>query len=167
VHDIDIARWLLDTEVAAVQAFAPRRSSHAAGHLQDPLVLVLEMTNGALVDVEAAVNIAYGYDIRGEIVAETGTVELAESSDVIVKRDGCYRGHVPGDWRERFVRAYDTELQQWIDAVSSGTSTGPSCWDGYAATVVCDAGLQAFHSGKRVEVAMREQPAMYDVKAGV
>jgi myo-inositol 2-dehydrogenase / D-chiro-inositol 1-dehydrogenase len=167
VHDIDIARWLLDAEVAAVQAFAPRRSSHAAGHLQDPLVLVLEMTNGTLVDVEAAVNIAYGYDIRGEIVAETGTVELAESNDVIVKRDGCYRGHVPGDWRERFVRAYDAELQQWIDAVSTGTSTGPSSWDGYAATVVSDAGLQAFHSGKRVEVAMREQPALYDAKAGV
>ena len=74
---------------------------------------------------------------------------------------------MPGDWRERFVRAYDAELQQWIDAVSSGTSTGPSCWDGYAATVVCDAGLQAYHSGKRVEVAMREQPALYDVRAGV
>ncbi len=161
VHDIDIARWLLDAEVAAVQAFAPRRSSHAAKDLQDPLMLVLEMTSGALTDVVTAVNIGYGYDIRGEIVGETGTVELAESNDVVVKQDGSYRGRVPGDWRERFVRAYDAELQQWIDAVSADTSTGPSSWDGYAATVVCDAGMQAFHSGERVEVAMREQPALY------
>jgi myo-inositol 2-dehydrogenase / D-chiro-inositol 1-dehydrogenase len=162
VHDIDIARWLLDAEVAAVQAFAPRRSSHAAKDLQDPLMLVLEMTSGALTDVVTSVNIGYGYDIRGEIIGETGTVELAESNDVVVKQDGYHRGRVPADWRERFAGAYDLELQQWIDAVSAGTSTGPSSWDGYAATVVCDAGMQAFHSGKRVEVAMREQPALYD-----
>lgn len=140
VHDFDIARWLLDTEVAAIQAFAPRRSSHAANDLQDPLMLVLEMASSALTDVVTAVNIGYGYDIRGEIVGETGTVELAESDDA--------------------------ELQQWIDAVSAGTSTGPSSWDGYAATVVCDAGMQAFHSGQRVEVAMREQPALYDATTG-
>jgi myo-inositol 2-dehydrogenase/D-chiro-inositol 1-dehydrogenase len=162
VHDIDIARWLLDAEVAAIRAFAPRRSSHAAKDLQDPLVLMLEMTSGALTDVVTAVNIGYGYDIRGEIIGETGTVELAESNDVVIKQDGYYRGRVPADWRERFVRAYDAELQQWIDAVSTGTSTGPSSWDGYAATVVCDAGMEAFHSGQRVEVAMREQPALYD-----
>jgi myo-inositol 2-dehydrogenase / D-chiro-inositol 1-dehydrogenase len=162
VHDIDIARWLLDAEVAAVRAFAPRRSSRAAEHLQDPLMLVLEMTSGALTDVVTAVNIGYGYDIRGEIVGETGTVELAESNDVVVKQDGYYRGHVPADWRERFVRAYDAELQQWIDAVRAGTPAGPGSWDGYAATVVCDAGLQAFHSGQRVKVALREQPALYN-----
>jgi predicted dehydrogenase len=67
VHDIDISRWLLDAEVAAVQTLAPRRSSHAAEGLQDPLLLVLEMASGALVDVETAVNTGYGYDIRGEI----------------------------------------------------------------------------------------------------
>ena len=49
---------------------------------------MLEMANGALVDIEAAVNIAYGYDIRGEIFGETGTIELAESSRIIVKREG-------------------------------------------------------------------------------
>ena len=165
VHDIDISRWLFDAEVTAIQVHAPRRSSLAAEHLQDPIVLMLEMANGALADVEAAVNIAYGYDIRGEIVGETGTVELAESNDVIVKRDGCYSGRIPGDWRERFIRAYDAELQQWINAVSCGTSNGPSSWDGYAATVICDAGVQAFQSGKRVEVTMREQPDLYNAGA--
>jgi len=60
VHDIDTSRWLLSSEVVAVQLLNPRRSSLAASQLQDPLILVLEMANGALVDIEAAVNIAYG-----------------------------------------------------------------------------------------------------------
>ncbi len=161
VHDIDISRWLLDSEVAAAQLFRPRRSRRAPDGLDDPLILILEMTNGVVVDIEAAVTIHYGYDIRGEVLGETGSVALAQSSAVVVKREGRFAGRVPDDWRERFVRAYDTELQQWVNAVTAGTSTGPSAWDGYAATVVTDAGIEALHSGNRVTVSLREQPAIY------
>jgi myo-inositol 2-dehydrogenase/D-chiro-inositol 1-dehydrogenase len=128
--------------------------------------MLLEMANGAVVDIEASVNLVYGYDIRGEVLGETGTVELAESSTVIVKRDGRYGGRVPSDWRERFIRAYDTEFQEWINAVATGNSTGPSSWDGYAATVVCDAGVQALRTGKRASVSMREQPDFYQPTGG-
>jgi len=165
VHDIDTSRWLLDSEVVAAQLLTPRRSGLAAAELQDPLILVLEMANGVLVDIEAAVNISYGYDIRGEILGETGTIELAESSPIIIKRNGLYAGRVPADWRERFIRAYDIELQEWIEAVTAGHSTGPSSWDGYAATVVTDAGIEASRSGQRATVTMREQPELYRVQA--
>jgi myo-inositol 2-dehydrogenase/D-chiro-inositol 1-dehydrogenase len=161
VHDIDVARWLLDTEIVAARVVKPRRNSQAEEHLTDPLFLLFETASGALVDVEASINIKYGYDIRGEVVGETGTVELAESAAVVVKSQGRYGGRVPEDWRERFIRAYDVEFQEWIDAVAAGGSTGPSSWDGYAATVVCEAGLAALNSGERVEVALREQPDLY------
>ena len=105
-------------------------------------------------------------DTQDRILGETGTVELAESSRIIVKRKGEYSGRVPTDWRERFIRAYDTEFQEWINAVAAGTSTGPSSWDGYAATVVTDAGSEAARTGQRVTVSMREQPGLYRVAAG-
>jgi myo-inositol 2-dehydrogenase/D-chiro-inositol 1-dehydrogenase len=107
------------------------------------------------------INIGYGYDIRGEIVGERGTVELAGFSPVAVKRDGRFGAAMPLDWRERFVRAYDLELQAWIDAVTAGGTTGPSSWDGYAATVVGDAALRALSEGDRVEVSQRERPELY------
>ena len=62
---------------------------------------------------------------------------------------------MPEDWRERFVRAYDIEFREWIDAGRQGTATGPSAWDGYAATAVCDAALEALHSGTRATVSLR------------
>ena len=105
-------------------------------------------------------------DTQDRILGETGTVELAESSRIIVKRKGEYSGRVPTDWRERFIRAYDTEFQEWINAVAAGTSTGPSSWDGYAATVVTDAGSEAARTGQRVTVSMREQPDLYRVATG-
>jgi myo-inositol 2-dehydrogenase/D-chiro-inositol 1-dehydrogenase len=167
VHDIDVARYLLDSEIVATRVIEPRRNSRASDHLTDPLFFLFETASGALVDVEASINIHFGYDIRGEVVGESGTVELAESSQVIVKREGRYGGRVPEDWRERFLRAYDTEFQEWIDAVTAGRSTGPSSWDGYAATAVCDAAVQALHSGDRVEVSLREQPDLYTASAGL
>ncbi len=166
VHDIDVSRWLLDSEVVSAQVFSPRRTSHAAEVLQDPLLLMLTMSDGVLVNVEAAVNIAYGYDIRGEVLGETGTIELAESGKVVVKREGQFSGRVPGDWRERFLRAYDVELQEWLEAVAAGRSTGPSSWDGYAATLVCDAATEAYRTGAPATVTMREKPDLYRDGAG-
>ena len=58
---------------------SPRRCAVPAGPAsprkgcRDPLILLLELSNGMLVNIEAAVNIAYGYDIRGEVLGETGT----------------------------------------------------------------------------------------------
>src|SRR5919107_6203671 len=161
VHDVDIARFLLDSELTAVRVVKPRENSLASDHLTDPLFILFETASGAIVDVEASINIQYAYDIRGEVVGESGTVELAESNAVVVKKAGQYGGRVPEDWRERFIRAYDTEFQEWIVAASRGESTGPSSWDGYAATVVCAAGLEAMESGERVEVSLREQPDLY------
>src|SRR3954464_5953567 len=165
VHDIDVSRWLLDSEVVSAQVFSPRRTSRAAEGLQDPLLLMLTMADGVLINVEAAVNVAYGYDIRGEILGETGTIELAESSKVVVKREGRFSGRVPADWRERFLRAYDIEFQEWLDAVAAGQSTGPSSWDGYAATLVCDAAAEAYRTGGPTTVTMREKPDLYEAGA--
>jgi myo-inositol 2-dehydrogenase/D-chiro-inositol 1-dehydrogenase len=166
VHDVDIARFLLDSEIVATRIIKPRKNSNASEHLTDPLLILFETVSGAVVDVEASINIQYAYDIRGEVVGESGTVELAETAKVIVKREGRYGARVPEEWRERFIRAYDIEFQEWINAVAAGKSTGPSSWDGYAATIVCDAALQALNTGDRVEVSMRERPDLYSPAAG-
>jgi myo-inositol 2-dehydrogenase/D-chiro-inositol 1-dehydrogenase len=78
-----------------------------------------------------------------------------------VKRDGQHSGRVPADWRERFIRAYDVELQDWLDAVAAGGFTGPSAWDGYAAAVVSDSCLEALRTGTRTAVSQRERPDFY------
>ena len=160
VHDIDVARWLFDDEVAETLVVTPKKSSRG-GDLQDPLIMLLRMAGGAVVDIEVTVNIAYGYDIRGEVIGETGTVALAESAPVLVKRNGTVSGRVPEDWRERFLRAYDVEIQDWVDNCRNGTVGGPSSWDGYAATVVTDAGLAAARSGAWAKVSLHDKPALY------
>ena len=161
VHEIDMVRWMFDEEIAATRVLVPRRSRHG-GELQDPLMLILEMTSGILVDVEISVNIRYGYDIRGEIVGESGTASLGSPFAVAVRRAGQVSAPVPADWRERFIRAYDVEFQEWIDSITGGGQpVGPSAWDGYAAAVVSDAGVEALRTGDRVPVTLAEKPKLY------
>jgi myo-inositol 2-dehydrogenase/D-chiro-inositol 1-dehydrogenase len=162
VHEMDLVRWLFDEEIAAVRILRPRATSRAAAEgLQDPLVLLLEMASGTLVDVEVFVNAGYGYDIRAEVVGEAGTLALADAGGAVVSRQGQRSGRVPADWRERFGRAFDAEFSDWLRAVAAGTTTGPSSWDGYAAAVVTDHCLRALSSGERVTVTMPDRPDFY------
>jgi myo-inositol 2-dehydrogenase/D-chiro-inositol 1-dehydrogenase len=160
VHDIDMARWLLDDEVERVQVFAGRKNSVGVD-LRDPIFAVMEMAGGALATVEVSVNIGYGYDIRAEISGEKGTAELAESNRVVVKAGDSFSGRVPTDWRERFAAAYDSEIAEWIKSATAGGATGPSAWDGYAITAASDAGLKSADTGDKVLVRLRERPTLY------
>jgi myo-inositol 2-dehydrogenase/D-chiro-inositol 1-dehydrogenase len=160
VHDIDIARFLLDDEPVAIAVRAPRGNRRAGG-VADPLLALMDMRSGALVTIETSVHIAYGYDIRGEVIGETGTVSLAEQSDVVIKTNGAFSGHVFGDWPERFGPAFDAEFRAWITAAANGGAAGSSAWDGYVATAATLAGVRALESGAREPIKLRDQPALY------
>ncbi len=161
VHDADIARFLLSDEISGVEVRTPRRSSRG-GELRDPTFVLLHMGSGALVDVEISVNIGYGYDIRGEVSCEAGVARLPERPAPVVRDSHGLRRAIPEDWRERFIEAYDQEFREWIVAAKAGGATGPSAWDGYAATLVADAALRAVDSGKLETVAMRDKPEIYN-----
>ncbi len=161
IHEIDLMRWLLEEEVVATTALRPRRSTRAQPGVQTPLMILLETESGVLADVEVFVNVEYGYDIRCELVGEVGTVSLGDASPVIVRHAGQRAGRVPQDWIERFQAAYDSEVQAWIDSVAAGQATGPSVWDGYAATAVASACVASLGSGERTAVHLPSRPSFY------
>ncbi|MCA8883433.1 MAG: Gfo/Idh/MocA family oxidoreductase [Rhodobacteraceae bacterium] len=161
VHDADVSRWLLDDEVVGVEVRVPRRSSRG-GELRDPHIVLLHCGSGAIVTVEISVNISYGYDIRGEVACEQGVAALPNRPATVVSDRFGIRQEIPEDWRERFIEAYDQEFREWIVAAGQGTATGPSTWDGYAATLVADAALRAVESGAFEQIAMIAKPALYE-----
>ena len=160
VHDADISRWLLDDEITGVEVRVPRRSTRG-NDLRDPVMVMLHMSSGVIVDVEISVNIAYGYDIRGELSCETGIAALPNRPATVITDQFGIRQAIPEDWRERFIEAYDQEFREWIAAASAGTATGPTTWDGYTSTLVADAALRAVDSGKLEKIEMIEKPALY------
>ena len=161
VHDIDVTRWLLGQEIVATTVFKARPSSLAPEGLQDPQMVLLETAGGVLVDVESFVTCQFGYDIRYELVGESGTLALGEHAGVQVRAEGGHHGPIPADYRERFGDAYQNELQEWVAGVLRDEVTGPSAWDGYATQAVAEAAVESQTTGGRVAVELVERPALY------
>jgi myo-inositol 2-dehydrogenase/D-chiro-inositol 1-dehydrogenase len=161
VHEIDVIRWRLSEEIARATVFAPRASSLTKPGLQDPQIVVFETASGRLVDVECFISAQYGYDIRCEVVGETGTLELAPPAATLARAHGARGAGVDQGFQTRFAAAYLDELQTWVTAVGQGEPTGPSAWDGYAAAVVSAAAVDALRSGAAVDVELEERPGLY------
>ena len=162
VHEVDTLRWLLDDEFASVQVVLPRTTSKRFEHLTDPQIILFETASGARVDVEVFVNCQYGYDIQCEVVGENGAVRLPDPAQPSVRSGGRAGFGVVQDFQDRFADAFDVELQEWVDTLRAGKDpSGPSAWDGYAATVVTDAAVEALRCGRIVLIDMPERPAFY------
>jgi len=161
IHEFDVSRWLLDDEVAAVRVLAPRPTPRAREGLLDPQVAILEMASGALADIEMFVTCTYGYDVRCEVVGSEGAVGLESSGATTLRLGGSRAQPIATGWKERFGEAYRLELQAWVDGALSGTATGPTAWDGYAATVIAARAVDAQRSGERTTVDLVDRPALY------
>ena len=161
VHEFDTFRWLLGAEITAVTVLRSKPTPRAAPGMRDPQLVLMEMADGVLVEVESFVNCQYGYDVRCEVVGSEGTVSLENPAGSALTTRFARSTAVPADFRERFTQAYHEQLQEWVDGLRTGTVSGPSSWDGYAATAVGEACLRSLATGSRVEVDLVEQPALY------
>ncbi len=153
-HEIDAARWLLGQELTAVTVLRPAPSSGAPEGLLDPQFVLLEAERGALVDVEVFVNCGFAYEVRCEAVCEAGSARIGDARSTVVTAAGRRSEEVPQDYVVRFADAYDRQVRAWVDATRRGRVTGPSAWDGYAASAVAAAGVRALESGARTPVAL-------------
>lgn len=161
VHEVDIARWLFDTEIVRVTVHHGRASSRVVGSTQDPLFVVLETETGVLVDVEIFVNCQYGYDVRCELVGETGTMALDQPVGALRRSGGLLASDVPPSWDGRFTDAYREELRDWVAGVACGEQRGATAWDGYAATEVVVAAAHALETGTPATVELPARPGLY------
>lgn len=158
-HEFDVVRHVLGVEYAAISAFQPTRSDARVA----PVVMVLETTDGQLVNIEINNNASYGYDVRAELVGEAGTIAMNHvaysRSDAQLATSAVYES----DWRGRYAEAYRRQNKDFLRFVQTGAfpATASDCWDGYAASVIAEAGVRALQSGSRQSVSMITKPEFY------
>jgi myo-inositol 2-dehydrogenase/D-chiro-inositol 1-dehydrogenase len=159
VHEVDVARFLLDEEIATVQVVGGAATSRAPAGVRDPMLVIFETTSGRIVTDEVYVRSQIGYEVRTEVVGEEGVATIGLDQSLLLKSaDGRWGGATAPGFVQRFGAAYDTELQRWVDAARRGTIDGPGAWDGYAAVAVCEAGVEAVRTGAKVDVRLERRP---------
>lgn len=160
VHEIDIARFVLGEEYTSVTVFSGRASRHSAK--RQPQFVVLETASGVVVDVEMTPDAQYGYDVRGELVCEDGTLSLAPAPPIAQRHAGLAGHAVDEDWRPRFADAYRTQAQEWIAALRRGSRpAGATAWDGYVAQATAYAAIDAMMAKQRNQIDLGPRPALY------
>jgi myo-inositol 2-dehydrogenase/D-chiro-inositol 1-dehydrogenase len=159
VHEVDVARFLLDEEIASVEVIAGVATTAAPAGTHDPMLVVFRTASGRVVTDEIYVRTGVAYEVRTEVVGERGSAMIGLDQNLVVKRtDGRWGGSITPGFVERFGAAYDVELQRWVDAARRGTIDGPGAWDGYAAVAVCEAGVEAVRTGQKVPVVLGGRP---------
>ena len=153
IHELDQTPWLFSSPVTEVSWHAPASTGLLPGR-QDPQLLLIRTADGALTTVEVFVNAVYGYDVRLEVVGETGALALAHPAAVV--RDTALTRHTryPADWRPRYAAAYRAEVQSWVDAIR-GTYDGSAlagAVDGYRATAVAHAVIASMGTDGRTVI---------------
>jgi len=161
VHEVDVARFLLDEEITSVQILKGVATKAAPEGTSDPMLVVFETESGRIVTDEIYVRTGVAYEVRTEVVGEQGSALIGLDQNLQVKTtDGRWGGKITPSFVERFGGAYDTELQRWVDAAREGNIDGPGAWDGYAAVAVCEAGVEAVRTGAKVTVSMEPKPGV-------
>lgn len=156
-HEFDVARWMLDSDIKTISVFRP-----PSGGATAPVFMVLETRAGQLVNIEVNISATYGYDVRAELVGEKGTAFLRGPVHAEVNLDRKQFSTFPADWRPRFVDAYRQQNRAWVTSINTGKANlGASAWDGYCATAVAAAGVEALNSGKTVAVSQITKPKFY------
>ncbi|NVO24386.1 Gfo/Idh/MocA family protein [Donghicola mangrovi] len=158
-HEFDVVRHVLRTEYTAISAFQPRRSDA----LVAPVMMVLETADGQLVNIEVNNNAAYGYDVRAELVGEAASIAMNHVAYTRLDRNMASAVGYEADWRGRYYDAYRQQNRAFLRWVQTGDfpADGSSCWDGYAAAVVAEAGVRALKSGQKTSVTMIDKPEFY------
>ena len=161
IHEIDVLRWLLNEDYATAEVVFAKNTRRTHANLMDPQIMILTTRSGVRIDVEAFVNTGHCYDIKCEVVCEDAILNLPEPSNIEVCANAT-RGHaIHSDWSTRFVDAYNTEIQEWIDATKAGRVDGPTAWDGYVGQVTAKAASKARDEKKVVEIIFDEMPEFY------
>jgi myo-inositol 2-dehydrogenase/D-chiro-inositol 1-dehydrogenase len=158
IHDLDMARFLLDEEPIAVSATASCLVDPAIGEAGDvdTAVVTLRTASGRLCQISNSRRATYGYDQRIEAHGAGGllragnvlptTVEIATAS-------GFQTDPVLPFFLERYAAAYRAELDAFVQAARGEGLARPNGEDGLRALLLADAAVEAARSGHTIQPA--------------
>lgn len=153
VHEIDISRWLLGSEMVSAQVFP----AGSAGLL----MIVMRTARDEVVSTEVNINGGYGYHVHAQLVGTRGTTEMAAPARTLTNAAGAQGFGFPRDWIPRFAQAYRDQMQAWINAMGKGPAVGATAWDGYVTTAVAEQIVTAMDNGVTAKIALPEPPSLY------
>ncbi|MFQ5437185.1 MAG: inositol 2-dehydrogenase, partial [Anaerolineae bacterium] len=127
IHDFDMARYLVGSEVEEVYVAAAVRVDPAIGEAGDvdTAVITLKFADGTMGTIDNSRQAVYGYDQRVEVFGSKGMVHVENNlpnTHIYSSAEGITSEKPLYFFLERYMDSYVTEMQEFVDAVVGGKS---------------------------------------------
>lgn len=158
IHDFDMARFLIGSEVEEVYVQAGVRVDPAIGEAGDvdTAVTLLRFANGVIGTIDNSRRAVYGYDQRVEVFGSGGAVNTANNypnSAVFSTSRGVSRDLPLNFFMQRYTESYAVEIERFVDAVLNGTPAPVTAHDGRTAVVIGLAARRSWADRRPVRVS--------------
>lgn len=157
IHDFDMARFLMGSEVEEIYA--------AGGVMVDPeigkagdldtAILTLHFANGALGTIDNSRQAVYGYDQRVEVFGSAGMVACTNNlpDTVVISDKQGVHGSLPlFFFVERYTESYIAEMKAFIACIIHDTPPPVTGQDGRIPVVMGYAAKRSYAEGRPVKL---------------
>lgn len=157
IHDFDMARYLVASEVTEVYTAADVRINpeiEKDGYL-DTAIVTLQFENGVIGTIDNSRKAAYGYDQRAEVFGSKGRVQsenVYPNTAVVSTKDHVRRDLPLHFFMERYVESYRAEMTAFVDAVLEDQSVPVEGQDGRISVVMSIAARKSHDENRPVKL---------------
>ena len=150
IHDFDMARFLMATEVKEIYAKADVLADPVFKKVGDwdTAVVTLTFENGALAIIDNSRKAVYGYDQRVEVFGSGGMIAVRNKTPddhVHIDRTGAHSSLPLHFFLERYAESYLNEMRVFVDTVKNHKPVPVTAQDGLMSLAM---GLSATRSAK-------------------
>jgi len=143
IHDLDMARYLVQDQVVEVYATGSAYDAAiaAAGDV-DTALIVLRFAHGTLCAIDNSRRAVYGYDQRLEVFGAGGCLGVPNRTSTRVEHwdvSGQHRERPLHFFLERYQESYIAEMQEFVDCVRLGREPEVTGMDGLQAVLLAHA----------------------------
>jgi myo-inositol 2-dehydrogenase/D-chiro-inositol 1-dehydrogenase len=158
IHDFDMARYLLGSEVEEVYVAAGVMVDSAIGEAGDvdTAVITLRFASGAIGTIDNSRQAVYGYDQRIEVFGSAGMVAAdnrTPDAHVYSNTEGIHSALPLYFFLERYFDSYVEEMKAFVEAVVNDRPTPVTGMDGRAPVVIGLAAQQSYLQNRPVRVS--------------
>lgn len=157
IHDFDMARFLIGSEVEEVYTVADVKVDPAIGEVGDvdTAIVMLKFANGVLGTIDNSRQAVYGYDQRVEVFGSRGMIKTENNypnTAVIGNARRVYRDLPLNFFMERYIDSYVTEMIAFVDAVLNDKPTPVTGFDGRMPVVMGLAARRSYDENRPVRL---------------
>jgi myo-inositol 2-dehydrogenase/D-chiro-inositol 1-dehydrogenase len=141
IHDFDMARFLIRSEVEEVSAVAntlDQQDIASVGDVANALV-TLRYANGVIGTISNSRAAVYGYDQRVEVLGSAGSISIGNNypNTAIISDAHSVRRDLPSYFFiERYTESFVSEMNSFVDAVRSDKPVAVTGLDGRVPVVM-------------------------------